>query len=437
MTGPGSSRIRVCAGGLGTPRARALRGSTRLNQGVLVVPSPTRPQASALATAILDALGATGSLRLVGRMPDEALEAVLPWLVAYRVKHLLLVRADRMPAAIVSLALDLAAAAGADLWVTGVPMPSANRELFSARGAQSLKPGEFCRAWAAIVSAADAAPTPATADTRAGEDWPAMPTDDFPTFRAAFHRCVASPAREQADALFLATIADARRNLGPVLRGEVSAVVAADQEVRGAVQLSRPALEEHVSHYCHALISSSATTAELTVRIRATQVAVYRLGWLMSVNLGRLCATADEPSVAVRRDPRTWHALRTFRYPYQGAICVLTALDLDSDTIRGLPASAVGADGSTVTVHGNTMAVPVEAHVLLRAQLYAVQLAGNPVTEPFIALAGSPVSHDRVRNTVRAALLDLGVPLLSRKVDQTWTGDDWLTRWGLALQTVS
>ena len=65
------------------------------------------------------------------------------------------------------------------------------------------------------------------------------------------------------------------------------------------------------------------------------------------------------------------------------------------------------------------------------------QLAGRRGHEPFIYVTGGAVSHTRVRETVRAALLDVGVPLLSRKVDLTWAPNDWLNRWGVALQEVS
>ncbi len=168
-----------------------------------------------------------------------------------------------------------------------------------------------------------------------------MPLDDFPTFRAALHRTVASPAREQADALFLATLVEARARLRPLLTGEAPEVRAATSERADVVQLDRAALEEHISHFLHRLLTVSPSTAGLTVRVRAAQVAAFRLGWLLSVNLPRLVATADEPSVATRRNPHTWHALRLFRYPHQGATCVLAGLDLDSDTIQTLPTSAV------------------------------------------------------------------------------------------------
>jgi hypothetical protein len=74
---------------------------------------------------------------------------------------------------------------------------------------------------------------------------------------------------------------------------------------------------------------------------------------------------------------------------------------------------------------------------MLRAQHLVNQLAGRSGHEPFVYIPGGTISHDRIRNTVRAALLDIGVPLLSRKLDQTWAANDWLNRWGVALQAIS
>lgn len=449
MTGPapratpptathGRARVRVCAGGLSTAQARTLRGSTDTETGALVVSAPTRSGNAALATGVLDALGATGSLRLVGRVPDAAIDVVLPWLVAYRVRHVLVTRIDRMPTTSLTLLLDLVGAAGAVLWVTGVPLSTPHRQVLAGRGSRELEPDTFCDAWTQA-----AAPPPGVAEVgpTSAEDaeafWPPMPPDDFPTFRAALHRTVPAPAREQADTLFLATLVEARERLRSLLTGEAPGVRAASNERSGVVQLDRAALEEHVSHYLHHLLAVSPSTAGLTVRVRAAQVAAFRLGWLLSVNLPRLVATADEPSVATRRNPHTWLALRLFRYPYQGATCVLAGLDLDSDTIQTLPTSAVAADGSTVTIDGDIFAVPAPARVMLHAQHLTNQLAGRSADEPFVYVPGGTVTHERVRNTVRAALLDVGVPLLSRKVDSTWAANDWLNRWGVALQEVS
>ena len=126
-----------------------------------------------------------------------------------------------------------------------------------------------------------------------------------------------------------------------------------------------------------------------------------------------------------------------FRYPHQGAVCVLTGLDLDGETILTLPASAVALDGSTVTVQGRTLTVPDGAEPLLRAQLFSGQLAGRTDSDPFLHVDGEPLTYDRARATVRAALLDAGVLLLSRQIDSSWNGAEWLLRWGIAIRAVS
>jgi hypothetical protein len=64
-------------------------------------------------------------------------------------------------------------------------------------------------------------------------------------------------------------------------------------------------------------------------------------------------------------------------------------------------------------------------------------LEGRGDEEPFLHALREPLTHTKVVAAVRAAYVDAGIPLTSRRVDQTWSGHEWFMRWGISLQDVA
>lgn len=430
-----AARVVRCVEPLTTEQARWVRGQTDLDRGrVAVSGGGDRAGGTAFANTVLDALGATDAQRLTGRVHESVVTITLPWLLAYRVRHLLVHRADLLLTDTLEAVLTLAAAAGATLWLTGTQLPGPSRELLDDQFVSELGFDAFTAAWQARTHDGVGVET---VPARTG-GWPPVPADDFPTFRAACRRALPPEVFTDVDALYLTTLADARAALTPVLTGAPETGIATGVlETSGKTLLDRARLEEATARYLHSLLNASVDTVEATVRVRAAQTAAFGLGWLLAVNLARLTATMDAPAAAALREPGTWRALRMFRYPHDAAICVLAALGLDLATVLALPHRAVARDGATVTVDGGSLVVPVGGRVLLRAQAITGQLVGRDPEAPFLHAAGADIGQHRVIATVRAALLDAGVPLLSRKVDPYWNGLQWFDRWGVMLQDVS
>ena len=66
-----------------------------------------------------------------------------------------------------------------------------------------------------------------------------MPRDDFPTFRSSMRRLLPPTRRNRADALFLATIAEVRNAVQPLLDGSDPTLLAEDGSLPGLPRLDR------------------------------------------------------------------------------------------------------------------------------------------------------------------------------------------------------
>ncbi|MGY1838431.1 MULTISPECIES: hypothetical protein [unclassified Modestobacter] len=428
-----SARIRVCRDRLDTTEVRWLLGCTDVTAGRVVLrPSSQAAVGATVVSDLLDALGITGTQRRTDRAHQSVLDHVLPWLLAYRIRDLVVHGYTSMTLDALRLLLDLTDATGVRLWLTGRTTDE-RLQIATARGATTAT-------WTEVHAALTATAAQPTDNPDAeGPDvaWvcPPVPADDFLTFRAAARATLPAEQLTAVDAVYLATLTEARSRLAGPLAGD--GTLADDQLPGGRPLLARDRLEATVAQYLHTLVMRSATAAELTVRLRAAQTAAFHLGWQLQVRLERLVNTASAPSAAAARSRSTWQVLRLYRDPVIGATLVLTALGCDVATMLALPAAAVAADGSTVTVHGAPLPTPPGAAVLLRAQRFAGQLTGRSPAEPFLHAAGEPVTDAKIASIVHAAVKDAGVPLASRVVDHTWNGRQWLTRWGVTLQEVS
>lgn len=428
MTG----RIQLCTDVADTAAVRWLLSLTDVSAGRLVFhPSGHLHShgATSLAGELLDALGVTGNQRAVGRASQYNLNAALPWLLAYEIRTVIVHGWSRVPLDALELLLELADATGVRLLLTG-PCTTERRQVVIGRRAtvstwanlRAELEGELARA------------LPASSDTKL-DVFPPMPTDDFPTFRAAMRDTLGGSDFARADALFLATLRESAVWLRAPLSG--AGTLAERQPPHGRPLLDRDVLEQTVATYVHMLVSRSRDHAEVTIRVRAAQTAAFHLGWLIQVNLDRLLATTATPSAAAVRSPHTWETLRMYRDPHIGAVMVLAALEFDAETILELPCAAIAPDGTTVAHGGIELPVPEGAQVLLRAQRLCGLLAGRDASAPFVHHYGEPLTRAKVTAAVRGVYSDTGVSLMSRRLDSSWSAHEWFTRWGLCLQVAS
>jgi hypothetical protein len=179
-----------------------------------------------------------------------------------------------------------------------------------------------------------------------------------------------------------------------------------------------------------------ATDAELVVATRATQVALFRLGWFVQVDHAHLVGTAAHEPRRAQRDDTWWRRLAVYREPYRGAICALAATGGGSQDMLAVTCRDVAADGSTVQIGDQLRPIETGARVYLRAMrtLRQLQADGNP---PLLANTSGETLRPRIPGDVlKAARVTCGAALVSRLMVRNGP-DRFGTQWGVSVQSLT
>jgi hypothetical protein len=359
------------------------------------------------------ALGKDPEVSGAGR--DSELDwALLPaWFLAHRIRHLVLINAERLPAKHLLDVSGLAAVGNVELWLVAFEPVATTYERAIETWPTSTVTLED------LVGVLEELDEPGRADVPL--DFPRVPLDNFMTF-----------------------LADARRELSA---GEFQVVGELFRfSVEGARQWFREAndtvCEESVLGYLRRLLRTCATTDEVTVVVRGIQVAAFHEGWLVNADIARLIATADQASRAAVTSTLTWRRLLAYKEPYRGAACALAAADLSVDEMLTIRCMDVDEAGHSVQLSrgssAETIEVPVGAGVLLRAQRIYREHQGAHPDEPFFGLENEPLERRYLAAAMRAPILELGVPLYSQRVMVSPLSTvHWGARWGLSVQELA
>ena len=251
-------------------------------------------------------------------------------------------------------------------------------------------------------------------------DFPAVPSDNYPTFRAEARRVLSAAEFAHVDATYRAALTTAATAFAQLAEGSGITEETVLTEIRRQL------------HRC-------GTTEEMVVRVRGIQAAAHRAGWLVSAVLPRLVVTGEMASRAAVHSPSTWRRLRAYREPYRGAACALAALDLSVQTISGIRIADVGDGGLNVEVPmagGRVvLAVPGGADLYLRAQVAHRLIQGADVDELLFATEEGPMTPKHLADAIRAPITEVGVPLYSQTLERVELDPKrWAHRWGLSVQ---
>lgn len=179
-----------------------LTGRHDLDRGVAVCqPHPGATSPGLLAGDLLIALGKLPGALAAEYLSRRGWELAALWLAAEQVRHLIVLRADRLPAGCWS---ELAAAAGVRVWLLTAKITPGQRaalEACATAGPAAHGP------WRAAL-----ADLPAAGGSRTGgSGFPAVPDAEFPLFRATAARLLDPAAFAQVDALYRDTYAPGPR----------------------------------------------------------------------------------------------------------------------------------------------------------------------------------------------------------------------------------
>ena len=392
-----------------TRGARRLAALNDPDAGTLVAAvAPGTTRRFELGWCLLEALGKRQDVSGHGRHDQLNWEVLHAWLLAHRVRRLVLLDAQWLTTELVGAVAGLVATCGLDVWLVA-HLPVEPPYIAALDG----WPHRAARGADLLADMGGLSPRPDPLDTG---DFPEVPTDNWPTFRAACRDCLDPHDFERVDALFLRTLVSAEG----IFRGD---------EVT----------ESSVLTGLRSDLESVETVAEMVTVVRAFQVAAHREGWLLQAKIARLRATAETMSRAALRSPATWHKLRAYRMPYRGAAVALAAIGLSVGIMMEIRCADVAADGASVHRDGTTHAIPPEAAVFLRAQREYRILMGASPTDLLFADDEGPL-HDRaLADALRRPAAELGIPVpdisMSRAPDPH--NSRWRDRWGLSLQKLS
>jgi len=229
-----------------SPQAVAgLTGRHDLDRGVAVCqPHPGATSPELLAGDLLIALGKLPGALAAEHLSRRGWELAALWLAAEQVRHLIVLRADRLPAGCWS---ELAAAAGVRVWLLTATMTAGQRAALEA--CATAGPAAH-RPWHAAL-----AELPAAGGSRTGGcGFPAVPDAEFPLFRATAARLLDPAAFAQVDTVYRDTYARARGHAGALLQQ---------------------------------LTIDAASAGEVLTRLRAAQAGLFADGLLLDLRPGR------------------------------------------------------------------------------------------------------------------------------------------------------
>lgn len=394
---------------------RRLRGASNPDAGLVVAAVPPDVRRSYPITwELLEGLGKVADISGAGRHEDLNWELVAVWILAHRVRHLVLVDAQWIPPRLFSDITGLAAVTGVTLWlVSHAPVPDGYAEAVEAWPIEAADPAEL----AALVTAALR-----PQEEEGAPEYPRLPTDSFLTFRAEAHRRLT----QVEFALVDARLREAHRAAATWFGNQPKAVVD----------------EDSVLAYLRRRLHGCASAEEMLIEVRGVQVAAHNADWLVSADVTRLVATAQSASAAAVHSPHTWRRLRAYREPYRGTACALVACELALETIASLAVADVAGEGTAVAVKrtagsSEDVSLPEGAELFLRAQVIHRQIQGAGATDLLFATEDGPMRPKYLANAVRAAVTEVGVPLYSQQVERAEIDPGrWARRWGLAVQAL-
>lgn len=318
-----------------------------ISSGVAVArPVPNVSGFGTFAADLLLAMGKHFDALARERQLRRAWDLACLWARAERLRQLIVCDAERLPPALVSRTGDLAAAAGTHLWlVARGPMQRAALDRIERAGRRS--PEELLGLFPVIDSV-----TAPSIDCDM-----ALPTDSFLTFRASCRRLLNEEEFAAVDAVYVDAHQSTRDWLRSRGRGE---------------DLDR----EQVATQLRSIASSSLSSAETMVRLRAAQAAYFVDGLLVELTDTRRLGPVDVADVGLSR--RAASRLRRLVTPaWACALALASVGGLGSVDLARLNLDALDPDGRSFKVGRREYAVPDYATALLRSQVLDRAAAGG------------------------------------------------------------
>ncbi|MCR4511735.1 hypothetical protein [Aeromicrobium sp. 50.2.37] len=389
---------------------------------------PDTARMNVLSMDLMSAYGVQDGFHGNGRPAQARLEHVVAWARAHHTRHVYVQNAFLPRHPVIAAFLTTAIGVGWDIWLVGDTgyrtTVQATIEDF-CRNNHLEAPLEVTAGTFLSTFHLDHPPSATTApdDVHAVKPpsaWPEhLPSDDFPTFRAACRDLLTPEAFAEVDQFFVRY---------------VRAGIKLASTLPDGMTEREEAIAAYLQHQWHQVESVS----HFMVVIRATQVALFKSQLYMRVVLNRLLGTAETMPHEALREPEPWQRLRAYADPARGATCAVAATGADPDELLGLRMSDVAPDGSTLRMPEGTVNVFEHAQVFIRAFREVRLLDGANGDDLFFATPEGPMPEVRIRRYLRDARREVDMVVTApMKLWDRSDGSRWYTRWGLTIREVA
>ena len=342
---------------------KTLNGRHDLDLGVAVVHPSPHVTSMSLAEDVLVAFGKRPRAVNGEDAGRRGWDLVHLWACAERVQHLVVLRADRLPASQLAELADLVRATDATLWLVAAHRLNAvQRAVLGAPTAMS--PCGASLPWRDALCDLPAAPAVVA--------FPAVPDSDFLSFRAFARRLLEPSAFARLDEVYRSTFHAARAAVRTCWRKPQPWLGAHAPPAGWDRALAEAAVQR--------LTVTAAGPAELTTRLHAIRAAFFGQGLYLDLPPGTL--TEQMAAHLPRSHTVLTIRLRTLRGPdTAGALAVLLATGMNPDELYRIRPSDLteGQDGALgLRLDGADYRLPGAYAAALRAALAHSQAAGQP-----------------------------------------------------------
>jgi hypothetical protein len=331
-----------------------------------------------LAGDILAALGKRRDLAGKGRNESEDVHHAIAWLRAHGAEHLVVTEAQRLHPIILNKLIELTNTAEVTLWL--LHRPPRSDAFVRSLGRRGAAPAVLHQV-----------PSPEAAQPEhlvVAEPLPAVPPNDFVTFRAACHERLPADDAARVDAHFQATLDRGTRAL------------------RDA-----GAAPDTIADLVHVLVNAAPTDPELTIGLRAVQVAAWHHGLFIQIDLPRILNSQERPHMTSAEVDRRAAA---YRQPYRPITIALTRAGHGVADIAEIPIADASVDGTVIRVNDTTERLSPDAARAVRAQLRLRHADGADETNPLL-----PHTPKALAKVLTQAAIDLGIHVHGRRAERT------------------
>lgn len=418
--------VRAPYGSASFAQATCTHGAATAGVHPLVAP---REQVRLLGHDLLTSLGHPGT-RVNEAQNGTALQLLPAYLSAHRISDVVVRGAERLrgdeTVTLLRRTLTDLAPHPLTLWLLVEPPSTLTIELDELALADEQ--------WSRLPEGGCRAPVcaPETLDSEERAVFPPVPSDDILTFPLACEQLLAPGARALVRKTLMAAAGRALHLLPDSLPG-------------GSRHDPRypPSPISLVTHHLRLEIEAAGSVDEALTRVRGVQLALFDLGWWLTVDLDQFVKTYLAAAPARTASAADWAKLKAFRPPLIAAITTLAAAGISRAGLENVRLRDLAPDSSHIADAWRVHPVPHAGRLFLDVQRAHLERAGAAPHTPLASIVtvnGHIVKATTAQVTaaLRAPAEQLHVQLHNRP--RQWadrTEQSWSRRWGVNLLPIS